>query len=58
MKAKATKLIDAAIDSMHELSEECATEPNEWLVIIEAEKAIHEVRKVFEQELDTRKEGP
>jgi len=52
MKAKAEHLIAKALDILHKLSEDCATEPNQWLTINNAEIAIHEVRKAFEQELD------
>ena len=49
MKDKAKKLIDIAFDALHELSEDCATEANEWLAIVELEKALHEIRKAIEK---------
>ena len=45
-------LIDKSLDCLHQLSENCAKEPNEWLAIHDAEMAIHDVRTAFEQELD------
>ena len=49
MKAKAKKLIDIALDALHHLSEDCATEANEWLAINDAEIAVHDIRKAIEK---------
>lgn len=43
--------IAKALDAMHNLSENLAKEPDQWLAIQQAELAIHEIRKTFEQEI-------
>lgn len=40
------------LEKLTRLSDKYAREPNEMLALIEAEKAMHEVLKTFEQELD------
>lgn len=42
--------IGKALDALNSLSENLAKEPNQWLAIKDAELAIHEIRKTFDQE--------
>jgi len=50
-KEKIDHELAKALDALHNLSDNLAKEPNEWLAIVEAQEAVHEVRKTFEQEL-------
>ena len=51
MKDKAKKLIDKSLEALHELND-YATRGDQWLAILNAETAVHEILVTFEQEID------
>ena len=50
-KDEITHQIAIALDALHNLSDNMAREPNQFLAINEAELVMYKVRQTFEQEL-------